>query len=108
DAKLLIMYSSAVNRSDARIGIASSAIFPNVQLDYHAFRLPIYGNVLTFAGVGKTVVSVRQPSAIAGLKIGAPGRTILRLGYDLFREVSFLLSVGQPPENAALPTLEIH
>src|SRR5438034_4827601 len=33
---------------------------------------------------------------------------MLRLGYSLFREVEYLLSVGQPPENAHTPTLDMH
>jgi hypothetical protein len=33
---------------------------------------------------------------------------VIRLGYDLFDEVQFLLSVGQPVAHARIPTLEIH
>jgi len=32
----------------------------------------------------------------------------LRAGYDLFGEVAFLLTEGQPVENALIPTLELH
>src|SRR5437870_1230635 len=33
-------------------------------------------------------------------------RVLLR--YELFQEIRFLLTTGQPPENAAIPTLERH
>ena len=33
---------------------------------------------------------------------------LARIGYDLFGEVRTLLTVGQPPENASIPTLELH
>src|SRR5206468_10163146 len=36
------------------------------------------------------------------------GMKVLRVGYDLFGEVRFLLSTGQPPSNALIPTLDIH
>jgi hypothetical protein len=32
----------------------------------------------------------------------------VRLGYDLFEEVAFLLSSGQPAVNSSVPTLELH
>ncbi len=48
-----------------------------------------------------------------GEGIASPGRDrvkgkILRIGFDLFYEVNFLLSYGQPAEYACIPTLEIH
>lgn len=36
------------------------------------------------------------------------GKTIVRVGYDLFGEVRWLLTRGQPTEHAAIPTLELH
>ena len=33
---------------------------------------------------------------------------IVRIGYDLFREVDYLLSCGQPAEYAGVPTLDVH
>jgi len=47
-------------------------------------------------------------SETAGLKICCNGSTVIRLGYDLFDEAKLLLSVGQPAEHAATPTLDIH
>jgi hypothetical protein len=33
---------------------------------------------------------------------------VVRLGYDLFQEMRFLLTAGQPVQNAHIPTLDIH
>jgi hypothetical protein len=33
---------------------------------------------------------------------------LVRIGYDLFKEIRALLSVGQPASNAATPTLDLH
>lgn len=33
---------------------------------------------------------------------------MIRLGYDLFQEIEFLLTVGQSIEHASIPTLELH
>jgi len=35
-------------------------------------------------------------------------RNVIHVGYDLFDEVQFLLSIGQPAENSLIPTLELH
>ena len=40
-------------------------------------------------------------------RVTGSSRTI-RCGYDLFSEVEFLLSAGQPPERAGTPTLDLH
>ena len=44
----------------------------------------------------------------AMVKFNTDGRTIVRIGYDLFQEIHHLLTHGQPEANAAIPALEIH
>jgi peptidoglycan/xylan/chitin deacetylase (PgdA/CDA1 family) len=77
-------------------------------LRYHDLQLPIYGNAVVFPS--------RQQSLLNGAESGQPafysknddGRTVLRVGYDLFSEVRSLLTKGQPSAQASKPTLEIH
>ena len=47
----------------------------------------------------------REPAA---MKLDSQGQAIVRIGFDLFHEVSRLLTRGQPPANAAVATLELH
>jgi hypothetical protein len=44
----------------------------------------------------------------AGIKMESGTGTVLRVGYDLFQEITWLLSSGQPIENAHIPTIELH
>src|SRR5262249_43739695 len=44
----------------------------------------------------------------AGIKLAGHGGTVVRLGYDPFQEVKLLLSVGQPIDQAGIPTLDLH
>lgn len=106
DAGLLIVFGSAGNSLDpsyGRLGVKETS----PMLDAGSIRLPIYGDVLTF----------EPDDAQACLSVG--GRTAgfwkilgnqryLRAGYDLFREVAHLLSLGQPVQHARIPTLDLH
>src|SRR4029077_1536094 len=46
-------------------------------------------------------------SAVA-VSIASDTQTIVRLGFDLFEEVRYLFTPGQPAEFAGIPTLELH
>jgi hypothetical protein len=108
DAGLLLIFGSGIKSSDTQAKITARSKLRDINLSYQGTQVPIYGEALTFQENGSTVPVVTAGSGIAGLKIHSADRLILRLGYDLFREVEFLLSVGQPIEHARIPTLEIH
>ena len=68
-------------------------------------RLPIYGQLATFSAKEGQLLSdeaTREPAAYA---VRRGDTTIVRVGYNLFEEVRFLLTAGQPAANAAIPTL---
>src|SRR5881396_2073361 len=108
DARFIVRYGSDATPSDAAARIVARSKRRGVTLDYRRTRVPLYGQALAFERSGADVLCVTDESAIVGVKIQSGGRTVLRLGYDLFQEVAFLLSVGQPVEQAQVPTLEIH
>ena len=108
DAKLLLAYGPATKGMDARLGIVAGRRRQRATLTGLDSSLPIYGELLTFAGGGEGIGCVTESSEAAGLKVSSSGSTVIRLGYDLFDEVQVLLSVGQPFEHAHIPTLEIH
>jgi hypothetical protein len=62
-------------------------------------RLPLYGESRQWG-------PERAPDL--ALTTCRHGRTNARVGYDLFKEVGWLLTRGQPPEHAAIPTLDLH
>ncbi|HKS35795.1 MAG TPA: hypothetical protein VJW76_01305 [Verrucomicrobiae bacterium] len=108
DAVLLIVFGSAPASVDAPAGIVPGSKSRGAVSDRRGSRLPIYGELLTFkpAAAVETVLTIE--SAVGGVRIHSSERTLLRLGFDLFREVEYLLSAGQPLENAAVPTLDLH
>jgi len=71
-------------------------------------RLPIYGSVATFPGRPGSVLKEEETQEPAAFVSPCGEALVFRVGYNLFKEVHYLLTVGQPAANAATPTLEEH
>ena len=82
-------------------GVSSLHIGPDL--------VPIYGELVVF-GAQREISEVQSGCEPAGsVWRGRVGQTnYVRLGYDLFEEVSRLLNNGQPIEFAQVPTLDLH
>jgi hypothetical protein len=77
-------------------------------LAYQKVGIPIYSDSVSFRGRTSSFLEdaeSRQP--VAYLEQGETG-SVARIGYDLFREIRLLLTVGQPACYAGIPTLELH
>ena len=108
-AKLVLVYCGQEIPMDAD-GNAwpSSESVPSNTLSYRGSRLPIYGNLVTFRE-GQCEILADASSQRPAIRLLRDHRGALgRIGYDLFREVAVLLTAGQPIENAAAPTLDLH
>lgn len=109
DAKLVLIYGAAAKSTDAPNGFTIRSRQTGGCLDYGRTGVPIYGDLAIFDRGVDEVPCLFATACIAGLRreprISA---TIVRLGYDLFDEIQFLLTAGQPAEHAAIPTLDLH
>ena len=108
EARLLVVYGGGVKPRDREDGFVARARRTGGSLSYRGRPLPIYGELATFEAGRGAGVYVAAGDEAAGLKTSRLERTVVRLGYDLFREVELLLSVGQPPEWGSVPTLDLH
>jgi hypothetical protein len=106
--KLLLIYSAARVNLDSRFNVSERKWGQGATLNHRGTDFPIYGEFLTFTEGATGDACVTTKSGSAGLTFDAAGSTVLRLGYDLFEEVRFLLAAGQPIEHAHIPTLDIH
>jgi len=96
-ADVLLLYSSEKTEFDVekKIQIQSREKQPTF---FRAGKsLPIYDYGIRFTGAD--FISCFEPTQ---------NQTVVRVGYDLFREVRFLLAEGQPEEKAASPALDLH
>jgi hypothetical protein len=88
---------------DSRVSVRSSH-----SLLYKGLRLPLYFSTLTFADGNPDLLAdaTSHEPVVRESRRNVP--VVIRIGYDLFREVRYLLTVGQPIANAASPTLDLH
>jgi len=108
EAKLLIIYSGRKISCDETRKRPIRSYRHASTLSYGAIHLPLFGNNLTFYDEDLDFL-VDAPSRESVVSIDQRRETVLlRVGYDLFREIHTLLTVGQPLAVAGTPTLEIH
>src|ERR1700720_2509225 len=105
--RALAIYSSRRTGIDDEIGVARSKRRCE-WLEWDGLEFPIYGDLSVQQARGRPIVRRRGEREIVGLEVSDSTRQTVRVGYDLFQEVAFLLSNGQPAANAHIPTLEIH
>ena len=107
-APLMLVFGSDVRRSDREAGVVPVARRQNARLDWRGIQIPLYGQLLTFEAGGHPTLCTTTASEVAVVEFDAGNSRVIRLGYDLFDEIAFLLTAGQPVENAAIPTLDLH
>ncbi len=108
--RLLLVYNATSVDLDLRIGLTGHKSHEGA-VRHRDVALPIYGNLLVFADDTGRIDAhhcLHTNSGPVGVTVGASGSTVVRLGYDLFDQVRFLLATGQPLEYAHIPTLDIH
>jgi len=109
EARLVVIYSSKPTQIDISREIAVESAVARHLVGHDGTSIPIYGELACFRVKGRALpVHCRSGSEAVVIELPEPHGKILRVGYDLFDEIAFLLSHGQPVENALIPTLECH
>ncbi len=107
--KLVLIYAGQKLPSDDQGEIQIASEYKNSHiLSFGGIRIPIYGHSVTFRESGTGHIADGGSHQSAMLIDQRRGRKLARIGYDLFREVRALLTVGQPAINAGIPALELH
>jgi hypothetical protein len=108
NTRLLLIYNSSRTTFDDQTGVSIRSVGQADWLEWDASAFPIYGSAGVFHGVGRPFIRRRGGAESVGLEVNDAGPQTARIGYDLFGEVAYLLSQGQPAANAHVPTLDIH
>jgi hypothetical protein len=107
-AQLVIAFAAIELRDDASLGVSPRSWVQDAVLEVGDLQLPLYAGALTLAGDAKVIGRSASGGAALIVECATCSASILRCGYDLFAEVKFLLSTGQPRERAGTPTLDLH
>jgi len=108
-AKLVIVYGNGSGAFDHDARNAPPPPRHGTTLSWNGDRIPVYGSCTTFPSDGRSPHLVVEDTGEAVVSVEhAPNSTVVRVGYDLFHEIRFLLTTGQPVRHAAIPTLEKH
>ena len=106
-ARTTIVYSGQRTKLDGELGFQTEEYEKKCVLTYQNDHIPIYGKSVTFLRQETAFVKNDRSECVAFVKMTAPG-TMVRIGFDLFREVRMLLTEGQPHQYAQIPALELH
>jgi len=105
EAKLLVTYGLAghVKRITSNSDQSREAY-----LEYDNTIFPVYGRIALIDSQGPALLRLRGSGGTVAVDETSHRMRVIRVGFDLFEEVRFLLTSGQPERNARIPALEIH
>jgi hypothetical protein len=107
-AKLILIYSSKSTKWDSIEAAEWKGNGSGGWVEVHDHRIPVYGPIAIFKRAQDQVAGLVGSPDPAAFRISSDGQQIIRIGYDLFDEVAFLLKDGQPADRALVPTLDLH
>lgn len=107
-ARLLILFGSEKKRDDSRRIIAGRPVLCELIVRGDELELPIYTGALVLDGPDYWVRCLESDKGAVGIKVDSGEGVVMRIGYNLFSEVRFLLETGQPIQHAHRPTIEFH
>ena len=106
----LIIYNSKIYIYDSKYNLHPYDEKQNTILKYNDKCLPVYGRILTFNSTKNIFLSTDKNNEAVAVVIrkDTSNKTIIRIGYDLFWEINFLLTSGQPVDCSHIPAVDLH
>src|SRR5207245_1911224 len=108
NARLLFLYGAQRQAFEESRSIRTISASRHDFVSFRGERMPIYGRCLLCNSPGNEVVIHERTKAAAAVSVTSGDQIAVRLGFDLFEEVRYLLTQGQPAEFASIPTLDLH
>jgi hypothetical protein len=107
DGEMVLVYGSGEQEIDCEVGAVVNQVSGPMDVEWEESTFPIYGRVTLFdCDVSHCALQTHGKALDYQVKI--KGRAVWRVGYDLFDEIRFLLTKGQPSTYALTPTVECH
>jgi hypothetical protein len=107
DADVCLVYGSQEEAVDREAGIAVEQVDGPADIRWGESTCPLYGRVAMFdTALGFCALTPSGKAIDYRQHVGS--RIVWRIGYDLFSEIRYLLTKGQPSSQASTPALELH
>ncbi len=108
DADFIIFYNSGSTRFDFEQALEPGLSSEKVISADRDLSFPVYGQVVTFRKHEQTRLTLGTSKEAVAIEVSIRDKKVIRIGFDLFQEVYFLLTSGQPVEFSHIPTLDLH
>lgn len=108
EARLVVRFGAGPSADDPHLGIVAGHRQTSGVMTADGTEIPLFAGVAPLTGSGASRAHVVGGDAPVVLECEQDGQRVIRCGYDLFDEVEFLLTQGQPAEYAGTPTLDVH
>jgi hypothetical protein len=105
DADVIFAFGADPHPIDLQTDMIPSPVEDAV-VRFDEVEIPIYGRASVFAAAPRVRLAAQGRPLEYRRRRGTA--LVHRVGYDLFKEVRHLLTVGQPPSRALIPTLDRH
>lgn len=107
NGEVFLVYGSGEHVVDRKARVSVKQLNGPVDIEWEECSFPVYGRVALFnSDVSNCALKAREKPMDYQHKI--EGRVVRRIGYDLFDEIRYLLTKGQPAAQALTPTWELH
>jgi len=108
NVRIIVIFGSDIKKVDSKYNITLETITEKVILNYNNILFPIYKGIATFKTEKKPIIKIEGSSRHSGIEITTNEPRRIRIGYNLFEELEYILTSGQPKKYATIPTVEIH
>jgi hypothetical protein len=108
NARLLFLYGAQRQAFEECRSIRTISASKHDFVSFRGERMPIYGSCLLFNSPASEVLIHERTKSAAAVSITSGDQMVVRVGFDLFEEIRYLLTRGQPTEFASIPTLDLH
>jgi|CXWL01.1.fsa_nt_gi hypothetical protein len=107
DGEVFLVYGSGEQEADREAGLAVDSQDGPVDIVWEASTFPVYRGAALF-GADTPDGILKVLGKAVDCRYRARGRVVWRIGYNLFDEIQYVLTRGQPASHAMTPTLELH
>ena len=107
DAEVFLVYGSGEQEADQEAGVVVNHVNGPLDIEWGESTFPLYGRAALFDGDTRDRI-LKARGKCLDCRYSTKGRIVRRIGYDLFDEIRYLLTQGQPAAQALAPTLELH